>query len=83
MYQIMLYTLNLQNVICQLYREKAKEKKKNNKSYYFADKDLYSQSYGFPSSHVWMWELDQRRLSTEELTLSNSGVGEDTWESLG
>ena len=25
---------------------------------YFADKDLYSQSYGFSSSHVWMWELD-------------------------
>ena len=22
------------------------------------DKCLYSQSYGFPSSHVWMWELD-------------------------
>ena len=21
---------------------------------------LYSQSYGFPSSHVWMWELDHR-----------------------
>ena len=26
--------------------------------HYFADKDLYSQSYGFSSSHVWMWELD-------------------------
>ena len=26
--------------------------------HHFADKDLYSQSYGFPSSHVWMWELD-------------------------
>ena len=24
----------------------------------FADKDLYSQSYGFSSSHVRMWELD-------------------------
>ena len=22
--------------------------------HYFIDKDLYSQSYGFPSSHVWM-----------------------------
>ena len=22
--------------------------------HYFADKDLYSQSYGFSSSHVWM-----------------------------
>ena len=26
--------------------------------YYFADKHLSSQSYGFSGSHVWMWELD-------------------------
>ena len=26
--------------------------------HYFADKGLYSQSYGFSSSHVWMLELD-------------------------
>ena len=26
--------------------------------HHFADKDPYSQSYGFSSSHVWMWELD-------------------------
>ena len=26
--------------------------------HYFANKGLYSQSYGFSSSHVWMWELD-------------------------
>ena len=25
---------------------------------YFADKGLYSQSYGFSSNQVWMWELD-------------------------
>ena len=25
--------------------------------HHFADKGLYSQSYGFSSSHVWMWEL--------------------------
>ena len=24
----------------------------------FADKGSFSQSYGFSSSHVWMWELD-------------------------
>ena len=24
---------------------------------HFADKDPYSQNYGFSSSHVWMWEL--------------------------
>ena len=27
--------------------------------HYFANKSL-SQSYGFPSSHVWMWELDHK-----------------------
>ena len=27
---------------------------------YFADKGLSSQSYGFSSSHVWMWELDYK-----------------------
>ena len=28
------------------------------KRYYFANKGLSSQGYGFSSSHVWMWELD-------------------------
>ena len=27
---------------------------------HFSDKSLYSQSYGFSSSHVWMWELDHK-----------------------
>ena len=27
---------------------------------YFATKDLSSQSYGFASGHVWMWELDYK-----------------------
>ena len=35
--------------------------------HYFADKDLSSQSYGFSSSHVWMWELDYK----ESWTLKN------------
>ena len=30
------------------------------KRHYFANKGLSSQSYGFPSSHVWMWELDHK-----------------------
>ena len=38
---------------------------------------LCQQSYGFSSSHVWMWELDHR-----ELMLLNCGVEEDSWESL-
>ena len=28
--------------------------------HYFANKGLSTQSYGFPSSHVWMWELDYK-----------------------
>ena len=42
---------------------------------HFANKGLSSQSYGFPSSHVWMRELDHKRLSGEELMLSKCGAG--------
>ena len=35
--------------------------------YYFADKCPSSQSYGFSSSHEWMWELDYK----ESWTLKN------------
>ena len=28
--------------------------------HYFVNKGLYSQSYGFSNSHVWMWELDHK-----------------------
>ena len=31
-----------------------------NQRYYFADKDPYNQSYGFPSSHVWIWVSDHK-----------------------
>ena len=52
--------------------------------HHFADKGLYSQSYGFSSSYLWKWELDhKKRLNAEELILSNYGIGEDSWESLG
>ena len=47
---------------------------------YFANKGLCSQSYGFSSSHVWMWEL------REGWMLKNWCfwiVGEDSGESLG
>ena len=36
--------------------------------HYFADKGPSSQSYGFCSSHVWMWELDHK----ESWVLKNS-----------
>ena len=29
--------------------------------HYFSYKGLYSQSYGFSSSHVWMWDLDHKK----------------------
>ena len=51
---------------------------------YFANRSPHSQSYGFSSSHVWMWELDYKESwATEELMALNCGVGEDSWESLG
>ena len=28
--------------------------------HYFTNKDRFSQSYGFSSSHVWIWELDYK-----------------------
>ena len=52
--------------------------------HYFAGKGPSSQSYGFSSSHVCMWELDYK----ESWVLKNWRfwivvVGEDSWESLG
>ena len=44
----------------------------------FATKGLYSQSYGFSSSHAWMWELDHKENSTKELILLNCGAEENT-----
>ena len=38
----------------------------------------YSQSYGFSSSPMWMWELDQKEgWALKNLMLSNCGVGVD------
>ena len=46
----------------------------------FANKGPSSQSYGFSSSHVWMWELDHEEgwAGAEELMPSNCGSGEDS-----
>ena len=35
--------------------------------HYFANKGPSSQSYGFSSSHVWMWELDYKESGAFEL----------------
>ena len=46
--------------------------------------EVHCQSYGFSSSHVWMWKSDYKESwSTKELMLLNCSVGEDSWESLG
>ena len=42
-----------------------------------ADKGPSSQSYGFSSSHAWMWELDHKENSTEESILLNWGAEEN------
>ena len=48
--------------------------------YDFANKGPSSQSFGFSSFHVWMWELDhEESWGAEELMLLNCGVGEDSW----
>ena len=41
-------------------RQCIKKKKKKKERCYFADKDLSSQSCGFSSSHVLLWELDHK-----------------------
>ena len=40
--------------------------------HYFADKNPSSQSYGFSSSHAWMWELDHK----ESWVLKNCELSE-------
>ena len=49
--------------------------------HHFTDKGPYSQSYGFSSSHVHMWELDHKQGCM--LKSWCYGAGEDFWESLG
>ena len=50
---------------------------------FFVDKGPLSESYGFSSSHVWMWELHHKERRAPELMFLNCGVEEDSWESLG
>ena len=51
--------------------------------YHFANKGLYSPSYGFFPLDMYRcesWPI--KKAETEELILSNCGAGEDSWESL-
>ena len=49
--------------------------------HYFADKGLSSQSYGFSSGHVWMWELDYKESWTQKNWCFWTVVLEKTLES--
>ena len=59
---------------------KAETKKQR---HHFADKGLYSQSYGFSSNRVWMWELDHKEGWAPKNLYFQTVVLEKTWESLG
>ena len=50
-------------------------------TYHFADKGPHSQSYGFSSSHVWMWELDYKESWTPKNWCFWTVVLEKTLES--
>ena len=49
--------------------------------HHFADKGPYSQSYGFPSSHIWMWELDHEEGWVPENWCFQTLVLQETLES--
>ena len=52
----------------------------------FADKGPLSQSYGFSSSHIWMWEFDHIDVSLlidKEWILLNCDAEKELWESIG
>ena len=49
----------------------------------FANKGPYSQSYGFSSNHIWMWELDHKEGWIPKNWCFWTVVWEDSWESLG
>ena len=51
------------------------------KRHYFANKGLYRQTHGFSSSHVRMWELDNKRGWTRKNRCFQSVVLEKTLES--
>ena len=50
--------------------------------HYFIDKGPSSQSYGFSSSHVWMWELDYKEIWAPKNWCFWTVVLEKTLESL-
>ena len=53
------------------------------KSRDIANKGPSSQGYGFSSSHVWIWQVDHKESWEPKNWCFWTGVGEDSWESLG
>ena len=51
--------------------------------HYFAKKGPSSQSYGFFSSNVWMWDLDIKKYEYQRIDNFELWFGEDSWVSLG
>ena len=64
-----LYFLGLQNKRCLLLGRKVMTNLDSilKSRHYFANKGLSSQSYGFSSSHVWMWELDHKKAERQRI----------------
>ena len=56
--------------------------------YYFADRGLSGQSYGFSSSHVCMWDMYAceswtiKKAEHRRIDVLKFGAGEDSWERL-
>ena len=51
--------------------------------HYFADKGLSTQTYGFPLLMYGCESWIIKKAESKELMLLYSGVGEDSWKSLG
>ena len=51
--------------------------------HHFANKGPYSQSCGFSSSRVRIWELDHKEGWAPRINAFKLCAGEDSWESLG
>ena len=51
--------------------------------HYFVNKGPYSQSYGFSSSHLWMWELDHKEGWAPKNWYFRTVVLEKTFETSG
>ena len=70
---------------CLLLKKSYKQPRQHIKKqrYYFANKDPSSQSYGFSSSHVCIWEMDHKEGGVPKNWCFQIVVLEKTLESLG